>query len=399
VTAIADFLPSESAWSLDWDGIDAAYPWIRALRGAAHDPIHHREGDVWTHVRMVTEELVADPEWRGLPEDLRLASFAAALLHDVAKPATASAEIVDGVERIHHHGHSRAGAVMARSILWRQDFEPRLREIVCSLIARHQTPFWLHERDYEDARRIVAGQSLTSGNRLLAILARADARGRICDDRDMMELAVEEYRAIAAEHECLDAPFPFAGERERFLYLSRRGDLDPRFPIGAPGDRPEVVLMSALPGAGKSTWIARNAGDRPVISLDEIRRALRIGPEKPQGPVLEAGKEAAKAHLRAKTSFVWDTTGVTRDLREKMIGLAFDYGFAIRIVALEAPFRELLRRNREREHPVPTEVVERLVGKWDHPDLSECDRLDAPALRPKTDAAPAVEPAIAPRSF
>lgn len=380
MTAIADFLPSESAWSLDWDGIDAAYPWIRALRGAPHDPIHHREGDVWTHVRMVTEELVADPEWRGLPEDLRLASFAAALLHDVAKPATASAEIVDGVERIHHHGHSRAGAVMARGILWKQDFEPRLREIVCSLIARHQTPFWLHERDYEDARRIVAGQSLTSGNRLLAILARADARGRICDDRDMMELAVEEYRAIAAEHECLDAPFPFAGERERFLYLSRRGDLDPRFPIGAPGDRPEVVLMSALPGAGKSTWIARNAGDRPVISLDEIRRALRIGPEKPQGPVLEAGKEAAKAHLRAKTSFVWDTTGVTRDLREKMIGLAFDYGFAIRIVALEAPFRELLRRNREREHPVPTEVIERLVGKWDHPDLSECDQLDAAAL-------------------
>ncbi|WP_408903321.1 AAA family ATPase [Methylobacterium radiotolerans] len=380
MTAIADFLPSESTWSLDWDGIDAAYPWIRSLRGAAHDPIHHREGDVWTHVRMVTEELVADPEWRGLPEDLRLASFAAALLHDVAKPATASAEIVDGVERIHHHGHSRAGAVMARGILWRQDFEPRLREIVCSLIARHQTPFWLHERDYEDARRIVAGQSLTSGNRLLAILARADARGRICDDRDMMELAVEEYRAIAAEHECLDAPFLFAGERERFLYLSRRGDLDPRFPIGAPGDRPEVVLMSALPGAGKSTWIARNAGDRPVISLDEIRRALRIGPEKSQGPVLEAGKEAAKAHLRAKTSFVWDTTGVTRDLREKMIGLAFDYGFAIRIVALEAPFRELLRRNREREHPVPTEVIERLVGKWDHPDLSECDRLEAPAL-------------------
>lgn len=385
MTAIADFLPSESAWSLDWDGIDAAYPWIRALRGAAHDPIHHREGDVWTHVRMVTEELVADSEWRGLPEDLRLASFAAALLHDVAKPATASAEIVDGVERIHHHGHSRAGAVMARGILWRQDFEPRLREIVCSLIARHQTPFWLHERDYEDARRIVAGQSLTSGNRLLAILARADARGRICDDRDMMELAVEEYRAIAAEHECLDAPFPFAGERERFLYLSRRGDLDPRFPIGAPGDRPEVVLMSALPGAGKSTWIARNAGDRPVISLDEIRRALRIGPEKPQGPVLEAGKEAAKAHLRAKTSFVWDTTGVTRDLREKMIGLAFDYGFAIRIVALEAPFRELLRRNREREHPVPTEVIERLVGKWDHPDLSECDQLDAPALEAPRD--------------
>ena len=113
---VASFLPSAPSWSLDWDGIDAAYPWIAALRGAAHDPIHHREGDVWTHTRMVVSELVGDAEWRGLPEDLRLAAFAAALLHDVAKPATAKIEMVDGIERVHHHGHSRVGAVMARAL-------------------------------------------------------------------------------------------------------------------------------------------------------------------------------------------------------------------------------------------------------------------------------------------
>lgn len=396
MTPIEAFLPSATSWSLDWDGIDAAYPWIAALRGAAHDPVHHREGDVWTHTRMVVEELVADPEWRGLPDDLRLAAFAAALLHDVAKPATAKTEMVDGVERVHHHGHSRVGAVMARGILWRQDFEPRLREIACALIARHQVPFWCHEREYEDARRIVADQSLSSGNRLLAILARADARGRICDDRDMMELAVEEYRSIADRHECLDQPFPFAGERERFLYLSRRGELDPRYPIGGPSDRPELTVMSALPGAGKSTWIRTNADGRPVVSLDEIRRALRIDPSKPQGAVIEAGKEAAKEHLRANRSFVWDTTNVTRDMRERMIGLGVSYGFAIRIVALEAPHRELHRRNREREHPVPGEVIDRLVGKWEHPGLSECDRLEAPALGSAPETAQLPSPAWSP---
>jgi predicted kinase len=395
VTPISTFMPTGPSWSLDWDGIDAAYPWIQDLRGCPHDPIHHREGDVWRHVQMVVSAMVEDHEWRALPDDLRLAAFAAALLHDVAKPATASEETVDGIVRVHHHGHSRVGATMARGILWREGFPPRLREVVCAVIARHQVPFWLHEREYEDARRIVAGQSLSSGNRLLTMLARADARGRICDDRDMMEYAVEEYARIADGHGCLDAPFAFAGDRERFLYLSRRAELDPRFPLHDPGDRPELTVMSALPGAGKTTWIARNAPGLPVVSLDEIRRRLRLAPDEAKGQVLPIAYEEARVLARTKQPFVWDATGLIRDLRSKIVDLGFRYGYSVRIVALEAPVEVVRKRNREREHPVPWEAVERMVDKWDMPDLSECDVLVAPALagaEPEPAAGPALRP-------
>jgi hypothetical protein len=44
VTPVADLMPSAPDWRLDWDAVDAAYPWIRALRGAPHDPVHHKEG-------------------------------------------------------------------------------------------------------------------------------------------------------------------------------------------------------------------------------------------------------------------------------------------------------------------------------------------------------------------
>ena len=388
-TPIADLMPRAPGWLLDWGAVDAAYPWIRALRGTPHDPIHHQEGDPWAHTHLVVSEMVADPEWRGLPDDMRLAAFASALLHDVAKPATASEEVVDGVVRVHHRGHSRAGAIMARGILWRQGFEPRLREVVCALIARHQVPFWAWEREYDDARRIVAGQSLSSGNRLLAILARADARGRVCQDRDMMEYGVEEYARIAASHDCLDGPFPFAGDHERFMYLSGRADIDPRYPLHEAADRPEMTVMSALPGAGKTTWIERNLGDRPVVSLDEIRRRLRLPPDETKGVLSTVATEEAKGHLRAGRSFVWDATGLIRDLRGKVVDLGARYGFRVRIVALEAPVEVVRKRNREREHPVPWEAIERMVGKWDHPDLTECEVLEAPSL-----GMPAADPVV-----
>lgn len=387
MTPVADLMPSGPDWRLDWNAVDAAYPWIRALRGAPHDPVHHKEGCPWTHVRMVVEALVADPEWRGLPERDRLVLFAAALLHDVAKPATAREEVVDGRVRITNRGHSRIGAIMARGILWAQGFEPSMREAVCSLIARHQIPFHLHERERAEALRILAGQSLAAGNRPLTILARADARGRICEDREFIELAVEEFARLAAEEGCLDAPFPFAGDRERFLFLSGRAAIDPRYALHDPGDRPEVTMMSALPASGKTTWIRRNRADVPAVSLDAIRERLGMGPDESKGHLMATALEEVRGHLRARRSFVWDSTGLVRDLRSNIADLAVRYGFRVRMVSLEAPPAELRRRNRERPHPLPWEAIERMVLKWDHPDLSECEVLEAPAL-----SAPEPEP-------
>src|SRR5207237_10107737 len=96
--------------------MDREYPFVRALASCPQDPIHHAEGDVWVHTRMVCEELIALPAWRALPEAERRLVFAAAVLHDVAKPeCTRTGD--DG--RISARGHSRRGSVMARGILWR----------------------------------------------------------------------------------------------------------------------------------------------------------------------------------------------------------------------------------------------------------------------------------------
>ena len=69
--------------TVPWDALDAELSWVRAM-GLPADPIHHAEGNVWIHTRMVLEALVALPRWRALPTRERELVFAACLLHDIA---------------------------------------------------------------------------------------------------------------------------------------------------------------------------------------------------------------------------------------------------------------------------------------------------------------------------
>lgn len=81
-------LPPAPGLSPDWAALEAGLSWLAALPGSPQAPIHHAEGCVLTHTRLVVEALLADPDWHALPEDVQGILYAAALLHDVAKPET-----------------------------------------------------------------------------------------------------------------------------------------------------------------------------------------------------------------------------------------------------------------------------------------------------------------------
>src|SRR5262249_6058724 len=151
--------------------------WIRELESCPQDPVHHAEGNVWIHTRMVLETLLAMPAWQSLSEEERRIVYVACLMHDVAKPGTTRIE--EG-GRVTAKGHSRAGELMARRILWELGAPFAMREHVAALIRYHQIPFFLIERD--DAQRVAAEVSLSARCDLLAIVAEADIRGRVCAD-------------------------------------------------------------------------------------------------------------------------------------------------------------------------------------------------------------------------
>jgi predicted kinase len=360
--------PRPPRWRIDWAAIEAAFPWTRRLAECRQDPVFHAEGDVWTHTRMVGEALAALPGFRARAPDERAVLFAAAVLHDVAKPMRTA---VEG-DRLTARGHAWRGAIEARRLLWGVDAPFAAREQVCALVRWHQHPFFLIER--EDARRQAIEISQSARCDLLALLAEADAGGRVGAGRDRLLENVALFAEYCREQGCLDRPYPFASDHARFEFF-RRPDRDPDY-AAHDDTRGEAVVMSGLPGAGKDHWLRAHAPHLPVVSLDALRAEMGVDAQDPQGGVVRAARERAREYLRRGEPFAWNGTNVSRRTREGCIGLFADYAARVRVVYVEAPEALLRAQNRSRSSPVPDQVVDRLLDRWEVPDVTEGHRVE-----------------------
>lgn len=369
------FCPSPPDWRLDWPGLELAFPWLAPLRATPQDPLWHAEGDVLTHTRMVLEALVVDPQWRALDEPARHVLFAAALLHDIGKGPTT---------RTNEHGrvvsprHTSVGQRMARNLLWSGAAGPApdfaTREAIAALVRYHGLPILFIEKPSPE--RAVAMASLCLRCDHLAILARADVRGRFCPDARVFLERLELFGEFCLEQGCWDGPKSFASDLHRFAYCTEGR---PYHYVPYDDTRVEVTLMAGLPASGKTRWVEQHAGQQAVIRLDDIRQALDVDPGQRQGAVAEAARELARTHLRRAAPLVWDATNTTRMMRGQLITLFVGYKARVRIVYVECPHDELHRRNRARRSPVPTEVIDHLADKLEVPTPDEAHQVIAVA--------------------
>ncbi|QBD76213.1 HD domain-containing protein [Ktedonosporobacter rubrisoli] len=372
------YCPEPPHWQLDWAALQEQFSWLRALAGVPQDALYHAEGDVLIHTGMVASALVSLEAWRRLAPSARQELFAAALLHDVAKPQCTQLE-ADG--HISSRGHARKGAYMARRLLWSgEELQAPLsfaaREHIARLVSFHGLP--LHFLDKPDPARAVIRASMSARLDYVALLAEADVRGRICTDQAELLARIELFRDFCQEQNCFTGPYQFASEHSRFVYFHNE-HIHPTY--AAYDDTTfEVVLMAGLPGVGKDSWIARHLSDWPVISLDELRRSLHVAPEEPQGRVIQVAKEQARISMRQQRGFVWNATNVTAPLRSQLIDFFVSYGARVRIIYLDAPLSTILHRNRERAAYVPENVLNKLLNKLDVPDLTEAHTLQLISL-------------------
>lgn len=320
-----------------------------------------------THTQMVCDELVASDEWRALDAAERSELWLAAVLHDCGKPQTTREE--DG--RLRAPGHARAGAVLARRLLWQAGVDWEARERVCGLVRWHMAPYHLLDRD--DAARQAILMSLSVNPARLRLLVQCDARGRIAPDVDELVERVALAWEVCAELGCGDGPYPFANDHARFSFFVGRAERDPSW--AAHDDTSGLLtLTSGLPGAGKDHWVAASAGDAGVVSLDDLRRArgAKRTDQTAQGQIVQEARERLRAELRAGRDVVWNTTGLSRQLRAPLVSLGHDYGARVRIVCVEADAGRLLEQNALRAETVPEAAIERLLGRWEFPGLDEC---------------------------
>jgi len=361
--------PERAPWVVDWPALLQRFSWLRAMDGVPQSPVYHAEGDVLIHTRMVVEALLQHPAWQELPSFERQLLFVSALLHDVGKPDCTRVE-EDG--RITSRGHARKGEYMTRNELFlgtalSAPVPFSAREYIAKLVRYHGLPLQFLDNFTPERSVMAASQSVRLDH--LALLSEVDVRGRICSDQDELLERIELFRLFCQEQQCYTAPRAFADAHSRFIYFhSEHGD-----PNYAAYDATtcEVILMVGLPGAGKDTWIQQHYADWPVISLDDLRKELKIAAEDNQGQVVQLARERARALLRKQRSFVWNATNTTKMLRGQLIDLFVGYGARVHIVYVETSMQDLLSRNATRQAMVPEQVIYKLLRKLEVPDCTE----------------------------
>jgi poly(A) polymerase len=135
------FRPPHAARGLDLlreSGLlEQILPEIFATITCDQSPDYHPEGTVYQHILLMLKELPPDaaPE---LPW--------AALLHDVAKPVTASCDAQSGA--IHFYGHEKIGAQMAEALLQRLKFPRKQTDEIAAAVLHH-----MQFKDVKDMRK------------------------------------------------------------------------------------------------------------------------------------------------------------------------------------------------------------------------------------------------------
>ncbi len=347
--------------------------WCAAMQTCEQDPGWHAEGDVWTHTKMVIEEVTKLDSFNELAPHEQTILLLTAILHDSGKPATTTFD--EDVGRIRSPKHAALGARIARRQLMELGCPIDTREHICHLVLFHGRPPYLGRN--RSAQDDVIRVSTYLINRLLYLFALADTRGRICTtktDHDPEEI-LEMWKLQSVEARCYDNSFRFANDQARFLYY--RNQLDNLHYEPYEDYRCRMTLVCGLPGAGKDTWLEEQRREIPVVSLDEIRAQMKVPPTGNQGVVIQAAKEQCRQHLRDRVDFAVSATNVSRQLRQLWIDIGASYSARIEVVYVEPQLDTIFEQNNSRKGvgAVPAEVIDRLIGKLDPPSLAECHEL------------------------
>ncbi|MDH4472069.1 MAG: AAA family ATPase [Fluviicola sp.] len=356
--------------SYDWEML-RQFSWVRDMEGVPQSPVHHAEGDVAIHTRMVIEALQHLPEFVLLSEQEQHILMAAALLHDVEKRSTTQ---TDENGDIVSPGHAKKGAQTTRGILYREVETPFIiREAIVGLVRYHGLPLWVFQK--EEPIKYLLRASLEVDTRLLVLLAKADVLGRICSDQAELLYRIDLFRELCVEQNCYGIPKAFSNDLSRFSYF-RKEDQSPDY---EPFDdtTSEVIVLSGIAGSGKDYYIKQQLADYAVISLDELRRKAKISHNDAQGNgrIIQEAKEMAREYLRKRKHFVWNATNITAQMRTQLIDLFALYHPRIRIVYLEVPYKKLISQNNNRDFPIPMNAIERMINKLEVPKTWEAHEV------------------------
>lgn len=339
--------------SIHWQRVENLFPYSTEMKECIQDSVYHAEGDVWTHIRMIAQH-VHD---RGHSNDVQLLTT---LFHDVAKAKTREEIVQPDRIRISHPYHSRISAQMAWVDMWQHnigDIATRLQ--VYKQIQWHQRSYHIWKNT--DMVRSALTYSIDAPWHDLIEFSICDNLGRISAHQQETVESLELLRMWLEEHNISNKQWH--SNSSKIFYFEKEGR-DHTYHAQRPKGS-NVIIMCGLPGSGKDTYVAENFCGLPVISMDQIRIALKIDHGDNQGPVIQTALETAKEYLRKKSPFVWNSTNLTRLARGKVIDLCRAYDAYTNIYIMGTDFQTTLAGNKSRKAVVPESVIYSMLNKWE----------------------------------
>jgi predicted kinase len=131
----------------------------------------------------------------------------------------------------------------------------------------------------------------------------------------------------------------------------------------------EIVVITGIPGSGKSTLVQKRFPKYKRINLDSLQSRSRE-----EIAITEA--------LNNKESIVIDNTNTTRRSRQRYIEFATSFGVPIKSIYIRCPVAVALKRNESRrgKEQVPPHVVKFYNRKLEPPSPDEgfysCEVID-----------------------
>lgn len=361
--------------SADWKWLLDAIPGLTLLETTPQDPTFHAEGNVLIHTKLVVEELLGLADYANASDDDRFALFYAAVLHDIAKPATTVIDPDTG--KIGQPGHSKRGAIDIRIMLWHAEVPFAIRENICRMVSVHQLPFFLvtgENRKGTKPEFVLHKLSHELNLVHLAALAEADMRGRHYEHKDDCLVDIELFRQMAIDESCYGAKKGFADDHTRVSYF-RGAEISPDYPhFKETGSR--VIMMSGLPASGKDTYLAMNHPSLPVVSIDGAMAELGLKYGENNGAATHHAMDFAKRMLAKHVDFAVNMTHLSPLTRKKTLDMLYAYGAEVEMIYLEQKPSVILQRNDRRDSSLPSKkIMGEMLFKWEAPTPVEAHQV------------------------
>ena len=387
------------------DRLEPSFPLLAEMASTPQDPEWHSEGDVRVHTCMVIDEmrkiLATHPDAEDLDLDSRRALILGAALHDIGKCITTREARIGGRIRITSPRHATRGRSYVAPRLPTLNLSRQANELILIIVGHHHDPRKLQSRSTHRSK--YWRFSRVTNARLIYLFEIADNLGRInrSGPQEALDL-IELFRLSCEEHRVWDDPCPYrewddhirqalVGEQpdvidfvtgEARRWYEAKEIATPFEALARSHEHRngscELIVACGPSSSGKSRWIDERLSDFHRISLDEIREEIcgRRDRMKHEGKVLQLARERLRECLRRKQNVVWDATSVRENGRAALLSLGHAYHARTRIVAFATPPDELHRRNKTRQHSIPTTAIERQLESLEWPYLWEAHKMD-----------------------